>query len=215
MRPRRFLILPLTLLLVAAGCREAKVSSYRIPKEAEPTPPPAAAAAMPPAAPAPSAPGNPMDPNAMMASTPVATAQGAGLAWTGPSGWSEKPASGMRKGTFTIAGEGGLSAELAITAFPGDVGGTVANVNRWRGQIQLPAAAAAEIEAGLIHLDTNGLHIDVVELVSKPDGSGTRVLGAMVPHDGSTWFFKLTGPDALVLKEKPAFFEFLKTIKAR
>jgi cysteinyl-tRNA synthetase len=38
-------------------------------------------------------------------------------------------------------------AEVAVTVFPGTVGGLTANVNRWRGQIGLPPASEADIQA--------------------------------------------------------------------
>jgi hypothetical protein len=47
-------------------------------------------------------------------------------------------------------------------------------------------------------------------------GSGAnaqRILGAMIPYSGATWFVKLIGPDALVAKEKAAFMAFIDTIK--
>ena len=148
-----------------------------------------------------------------MANTPVATAAGPGLAWTAPSHWVSKGAGGMRKGTYTLPGDGGASAELAITAFPGDVGGDVANVNRWRGQIQLQPQAPDEVLRSIQRIEANGLKIGYVDMVNSAGSTPTRVLGAMVPFEGSTWFFKVTGPDALVAKEKAAFVEFLKTIK--
>jgi hypothetical protein len=40
------------------------------------------------------------------------------------------------------------------------------------------------------------------------------MLGAIVPVGDATWFFKLSGPAALLEREKPAFLEFLKTVKA-
>jgi len=148
-----------------------------------------------------------------MANTPVATAAGTGLAWTVPAHWPSKGASGMRKGTITIPGEGGASAELAITAFPGDVGGDVANVNRWRGQIQLAPSPPDEVLRSIQRIEANGLKIGVVEMANSAGATPTRVLGAMVPFEGSTWFFKVTGPDALVAKEKDAFLAYLRTIK--
>jgi hypothetical protein len=39
------------------------------------------------------------------------------------------------------------------------------------------------------------------------------VLGALVPHAGATWFFKLDGPDAVVAREKSAFIAFLQTLR--
>ena len=189
----------LSLTAVLAGCRKDEITTYRIPKEAAPAQPPATAPAVTPPA------------GGGMASTPVATATGAALAWTAPAAWTAKPASGMRKGSYAIKGPGG-EAELAITAFPGDVGGDLANVNRWRGQLQLPPIAQAEFESATRHLDRNGLHITVVDLVGT-GGSAQRILGAMVPHAGATWFFKLMGPDALVAQERAAFLAFVDTIK--
>ena len=212
-------VLVLPLLLTACG--EKQITSYKVPKEKEPTPAMPAdhqhagvkAGAAAPASNAPAANSAPQQSGGnTMANTPVATASGAALTWKGPSHWEEKPAGGMRKGTFTLKGEGGAAAELAITAFPGDVGGEVANVNRWRGQINLPAQSPEEVARSLQRIDQHGLKISVVEMAGT-GANATRVLGAMVPHGGSTWFFKLSGPDALVAKEKTAFMDFLKTIK--
>jgi hypothetical protein len=100
-------------------------------------------------------------------------------------------------------------AELAVTAFPGDVGGEAANVNRWRGQIQLPPLGEAEVAANITRLEANGLNIAVVDLA----GGSTRMLGAIVPFGGATWFFKLLGPDAVVAGERPLFLEFLSTLR--
>jgi hypothetical protein len=118
----------------------------------------------------------------------------------------------MRKGSYTVSGEGG-EADLGITAFPGDVGGDLANLNRWRGQIQLPPVTQAEFEAAVQRIEPNGLRMTVVDLVGT-GSNAQRILGAMIPYSGATWFVKLIGPDALVAKEKAAFMEFLNTIKA-
>lgn len=198
----------LPLLLVA--CRDEQIVTYRVPKEKEVASAPAAN---------PHAAGVPMTPppapasGGGMANTPVATAAGAGLAWTVPGHWQSKPASAMRKATFVVTGEGGVTAELAVTAFPGDVGGEAANINRWRNQIQLPPLSEAEAIKSIQRLDANGLRIGVVELANESGGKATRVLGGLVPFEGSTWFFKLTGPDALVAREKAAFLQFMQGVR--
>lgn len=149
-----------------------------------------------------------------MASTPVATASGPALTWTAPASWKTKPGSAMRKGSYTVTSEGVAGeADLAITAFPGDVGGDLANLNRWRGQLQLPPVGQGEFEAAVQRLERNGLKIIVADIAGTGAGA-QRILGAMVPHAGSTWFFKLMGPDALVAREKAAFVAFLDTVKA-
>lgn len=212
MRTRLPTLALLSALCVAgSGCRDREVTSYRVPKEKDA---PAAASAPPvpanpvasgPAAPTPAA---PAAGPATMANTAVPTAAG-DLGWTAPAHWQSKPASAMRKATYAIPVEGGTAGELAITAFPGDVGGETANINRWRGQIQLPPASAADL-AGVTRFEANGLKFAVVDY----DNGQQRLLGAIVPVKGSTWFFKLTGPAAPMAKEKDAFLGFLKTVKA-
>lgn len=194
----------LLLVLAGTGCQKDEITTYRVAKE----PTPAA-----PASPAPAA--NPAGGGATgsgaMASTPVTTASGNALTWTAPAGWSAKPAGSMRKGSYAVKGEG-AEADMAITAFPGDVGGDLANLNRWRGQIGLPAVDQAEFDRSTRHLDRNGLHMTVVDIVGT-GANAQRILGAMVPHQGATWFFKLSGPDALVARERTAFLALLDTIK--
>src|SRR2546425_682214 len=129
----------LSVTLLFAACRRGEVTTYRIPKEKDAAMPAAIADNPAPAAPAAA---NPAGGN--MAATPVATAGGTGLTWTAPASWQAKAASAMRKGSYAVPGDGGATADLSITAFPGDVGGEAANVNRWRGQVSLPPLADAE-----------------------------------------------------------------------
>lgn len=214
--------LVVSFLLVAAGCKDRDIAAYRIPKEPVPAPPAAKLAAPssealpdghPPigtgAAPAPeAAAGAPM----AGATLPEGSvAQNHALAWTAPAHWQERAPGSIRKGSYTVAGDAG-TGDLSITAFPGDTGGLHANVNRWRGQIGLAPVGNAEVEAALEHVDANGLHIDFVDLAGP---QGVRLLGAIVPLERETWFFKLTGPDAVLAKERPAFRDFLTTIKTR
>jgi len=197
----RLLPLAAIALLGLTSCRDSKITTYRVPKEKTPAMPAAPAAAA-------NAPG------ATMANTAVTTANGPGLTWSAPAHWTAKAASAMRKGSYAITADSGETADLSITAFPGDVGGDLANVNRWRGQIQLPPLAAAELSGATAHLDVNGLHLTTVDFTGGPTAKPQRVLGAIIPVGNATWFFKLTGPAALVAREQAAFASFLQTIRA-
>jgi len=194
---RRFLP-ALACALLLAACRDTKAISYRVPHEADPEP------VTPVAVPAAAA-------GSAMASTPVAITSGMALAWTAPAQWQSKAATAMRKATYTMAG-GGAEVELAITSFPGDVGGELANVNRWRGQVGLGNLTQAELAGATQHFDANGLHLTVVDYTGQ-GAAAQRLLGAIVPVGAETWFFKLSGPAALVGRERDAFMEFLKTIR--
>lgn len=213
-RRTALLLVPLFL----AGCGDSEIVAYRVPKSAAaPAPSPAsetAAVENPHAAPMTAAPNTPppMGGGAVPNAT-FATAEGPSLTWTPLAGWQPKTGSATRKGSYAIAGEGGATADLAITAFPGDVGGEVANVNRWRGQVQLAPLSDSDAAAALARLDVNGLKIAILDVASAEGADRVRMIGAMIPFGGSTWFFKLLGPDALVAAQKPAFLEFLKTVK--
>ncbi len=197
-------------LLALGACRDAKVTAYETPKEAAA---PAPKAQSPHAGMAGAMPSAPVSGDAAMASQAVPTASGPALTWTAPANWQSRQGSSMRKATFAVVGEGGATADLAVTAFPGDVGGDAANVNRWRGQVGLAPVAEADALASIERLEVNGLKVGIVDIVDPAAKSGVHMLGAMVPFEGATWFFKLLGPDPLVASQKAAFVEFVKTLK--
>ncbi len=127
----------------------------------------------------------------------------------------------MRLGSFALRGDGG-DADISVIAFPGEAGGQLANINRWRGQLGLDPLAEGDLAGATTALDgAGGLHFTIVDLAGHTAGaeSGsvgvapTRMLGAILSFGGQTYFFKITGPDALVAREKPAFLAFLNTVR--
>jgi hypothetical protein len=215
-------VLTLIVLMTALlGCRKPAVESYRVPKEpvaqTSAAPNDATHAGIGKASAGSTAPASsgPASAGGAMANTAVPTASGADLVWSAPANWKVKPASSMRKGSFALTAPGVEGeADLSITAFPGAVGGDLANVNRWRSQINLAPVSAADFASSSQKLERNGLKMTAVDLTGKNEkGAPTRVLGAMIPHGGSTWFVKLSGPEAIVAREKDAFMKFLETLK--
>ncbi len=63
-------------------------------------------------------------------------AQGAPLQYTLPPGWQEKPLSPMRLASFKATSPDGKETDVSVVSLPGIAGGDLANVNRWRGQVQ-------------------------------------------------------------------------------
>jgi len=141
--------------------------------------------------------------------TAAAPAGDGSVTWDLPAGWAPVRGSSARYATIAVTGADGSKGELAVTHFPGDVGGDLANVNRWRGQIGLPsiddkalASVVSEITAGL----------KTIKLMDAT-GPQNRCAAAWTAHGGETWFFKFTGPDALVGAEKAKFTVFLESIR--
>ncbi|MCG3147661.1 MAG: hypothetical protein PCFJNLEI_01101 [Verrucomicrobiae bacterium] len=131
--------------------------------------------------------------------------------WEVPAGWQPGKPSSMRRATYIVKGADDKTAELAVTVFPGDVGGLVANVNRWRGQLGLPPATPEEIAKFTTELTVAGAPSTLVEFTNPQTGQRMAVVTA--PHAGSSWFYKLTGPAAVVEATKADLVKFVQSTK--
>jgi hypothetical protein len=185
--------------LLVAGCDKAEPISYQIPKESREASPPIPVAAEKQA----EAPGGM---NVMAGMQEAADAAG-DLTYTVPQNWTELPASGIRKANFRIEDQNG-TAELTVTVFPGDVGGRLANVNRWREQIGLDPAAPEDLSTLSEPYAISRHRGEIVKL----EGGMNSILGGLLPFHGNTWFFKLQGSSTTVLNAEPQFKEFLDSV---
>lgn len=126
--------------------------------------------------------------------------------WTVPQGWQQLQAGQMQVAKFAVPEQNGAKAEVAVSIFPSDTGGTLANVNRWLGQIgQQPVdeARLGEFVKPLEGAPEGSLLIDL-------PGEPKRIVGAIVPRDGRYWFYKMMGDAAAVTAAKDAFVSFSK-----
>jgi hypothetical protein len=132
--------------------------------------------------------------------------------WTIPDHWQEQPATAMRLGSFLITGQGGGKADVSVTMFPGDAGGTLANINRWRTQqLNLPAVQEADLAKLMSPLELPTGAALLTDMTT--DNKQTRLVAAIVPREGNTWFFKMMGDEAVVGAEKASLIEFVRSMK--
>jgi hypothetical protein len=135
--------------------------------------------------------------------------------WKLPAGWEERPAGGMRAARFAVTG---TNAEADVSIFPfKDYGGGASDVvNLWRGQLQLEPTDDASISNSLERIEVGGGPGGLIETASKEavfeNGARARFLAAMVRHDNTSWFIRISGEDAFVRAQKPAFVEFLRSL---
>jgi len=127
--------------------------------------------------------------------------------WTVPGQWKELPAGQMQFAKFAVPQRGSAKAEVSVSIFPNDTGGTLANVNRWRNQIGLPEVQAGELTPMVSPLDPSQPGTILVDMTNN----NKRMLGAIVPRAGSYWFYKLMGDTEAVAPEKEAFVAFAKS----
>jgi hypothetical protein len=115
----------------------------------------------------------------------------------------------MQMAKFSAASEAG-KAEIAVSALPGDAGGKLPNINRWRGQIGLPPLGEAELSQCLVPLEVPGADTYAVDLAAE--STKRRLVAAGVSRAGRTWFYKLMGDEGAVAREKEAFLKFVQTV---
>jgi hypothetical protein len=175
----------LLLPLLLAGCREPQITYYTVPKER-------------PAADRPA--GRP---------TPE-------IEWQLPEGWTRVEGR-VGVATFAIFGEGGRQAQVNITPLPPMQGREALIINMWRSQVGLGEIPEAEAAGQLTDVPVGsetGRMFEVANAGSGGEGP-QRIVTAMVHRAEASWFYKLSGDDALVQAEKPRFLEFLQSIRIK
>jgi hypothetical protein len=130
------------------------------------------------------------------------------LKWKTPDGWSEVPPSSMRYASFNAGGNND-KIDISIVTFSGEGGTDADNVNRWRQQIGLPPMTPSAIATQVAPLQTSEGNFSSVDI----PGANARTLAAWTRRDGHVWFFKATGPNAAVEKEKQNFVKFVQSVR--
>lgn len=146
---------------------------------------------------------------------PIEAAQGGPLQYTLPANWQEKPLSPMRLASLKATAPNGKETDVSIVSLPGIAGGDLANVNRWRGQVQLGPIDEDTLAKSAEHVTANGHEYLIVNMVSDVpiDGEKRRILAAILDENDRAWFIKMTGEDAAVASQKDAFIDFLRRLK--
>lgn len=201
--------------LAVAGCGRPDVAHYRVPKEAaQPAPStmgsmgggmgagPMMGGGMPPAG------GGAGGGGGMPApSLPEGTAK---LAWKLPARWTQEVGGGgMRYATLKAPVQG--KVDVSVTVLPGDAGGELANVNRWRGQIGLPPIDDAALAKARSAVQTPAGAFNLYDFASE--GQGKRLVAGLGLVDGNSWFVKMTGEAAPVAAARPDFLEIVRSLR--
>jgi hypothetical protein len=191
--------------LALSGCNRDQVQVQDVPKESDPPAAPLADAA--------GAPSQPSDPHAGMdAAGSAAQPQ---IKWTLPGGWQDKPLTEFRIASFDAKGADGKVADVSVIPMP-TTGREVDLVNMWRQQLQLPAVTDADADKQAQAVAIGSEQGKMFEFASdQPMAASTqkaRMLVAMLVHNDTSFFFKITGEDSAVTGQKPAFLDFLKSV---
>jgi hypothetical protein len=144
-----------------------------------------------------------------MAAMPPQDAGAPQIKWNTPEGWTEVPPSSMRYASFTASDADSGKIDISVVTFGGDGGSDADNVNRWRGQIGLVPVDEKTVNSQIAPLKT----ADTTFATTDITGAKARTIAAWTRRDGRAWFFKATGPNAAVEKEKPNFVKFIESVR--
>ena len=144
-----------------------------------------------------------------MAAMPPQDAGAPQIKWKTPEGWMEVPPSAMRYASFSATDGNGGKIDISIATFAGDGGSDADNVNRWRQQIGLPPVDGTTVTSQVTPMKTADTTFSATDIA----GATARTVAAWTRRDGRVWFFKATGPNAAVEKEKPNFVKFIESVR--
>lgn len=146
----------------------------------------------------------------VMAQAPEAPPPELEFKYKAPASWKEIPPNQFSELAFEVV-DGKQRAAITVSQLARDGGGLLANVNRWRGQIGL-----RPIDNALLDKDAQDLAVGkdkgkLVDLQGDPPDA-RRIVGVVLPRGDRTYFFKMTGPSALVGNQRQAFDAFMKSV---
>ena len=125
-----------------------------------------------------------------------------------PTGWSERPASGIRVASYAIDGS---SLDLYWVVLSN--GNVPANVNRWRGQLGLSPRSADAIRREVHLFDLSGREACWLTL-ENPD-SGAGFFGAIVDCEPEYWYFVARGPMDEIQAHQSELLTFIHSFRCK
>jgi|SRR5436190_5768985 len=166
---------------------------------------------------------------ALMAVTTLqSSATAPGLTFTPPAAWQPRPAaSTMRVAEFVVPKAAGDTedAELVVYFFGGSGGSVDANIDRWVGQVQQPAAAPATPRRET--LTVHGLNVTTVDVAGtyiaevRPGAAerhnkpGFRLRAAVIETARGPYYIKMTGPAKTMAAADADFKAFVASLTYR
>ncbi len=191
------IVLVTVFIWVLPGCsQDEEISRYEVPREQ-------AAESLP----------STSTPKPQTPTSNSGTTGDADLTYQTPDGWVPGVVSGMRKAAFRVE-EGDRKVEITAVDLAAGAGSLLPNVNRWRGQIQLEALTAEQLQKSARSVPVGSVTGQFVELLG-PETAEPRqaILGVIAVHGPKAWFFKLWGDSDLALREKKHFQDFVKSVQ--
>ena len=137
------------------------------------------------------------------------------VSYQAPKEWGESAPNDISVANFSVKGAEGKSANISIAPLPPLANREAEVVNMWRSQMGLPEVSAAEATALLKDVDVAGGKGKIFELSTSGNSADgpQRIVTVMMHQSDTSWFYKISGDDAIVTAQKENFLSFIKTVK--
>jgi hypothetical protein len=131
------------------------------------------------------------------------------MAWQLPKGWTEMRAGGMRLATLKPPVTGKI--DVSVIMLPGQAGGELGNVNRWRGQIGMPPVDEVSRAQMRKEVKSKAGTVSLYEFANEGPNKQRMIAGLLFANDRS-WFVKMVGDNAPVEASRADFVQLLETL---
>ncbi len=123
-----------------------------------------------------------------------------------PEHWRLAASAGPEKQRYLIRDQNG-TATVTLTVLAGDGGGLLANVNRWRKQLNLDPATEDQLKTLVpaVSFGESSARLMEANGTDFRDGTPALTLGLVAGDATLTWFYKLMGDPEIVRREREAF----------
>ena len=132
------------------------------------------------------------------------------LTWDLPKNWVPSSGHSMRLASFDVPFSNGVG-DLSIVSLSGSSGGLLANVNRWRGQVDLNPIS----ESDILTVSTVGeSKMGAFRIFRMINDSNTQsaIIAAVLPTGEKTFFIKLTASKDGIIELQTVFEKFCSSI---
>lgn len=184
----------LLLFSVAFGCEDESVSTYVAPIESEPQ----------------------VQLTTTEAGAPAAPPSRDAATWQAPDGWDADPDPAPPIDHAFDIRDTDPPLRVTVSRLAGTGGGTLANINRWRGQVGLdPVASLDETGMSAVEIGQDAAALLDIAGPADGDGSAVRILAVIYPRQDAneTIFYKLTGPADALDAHLDTFVRFVQSTR--
>jgi len=133
------------------------------------------------------------------------------ITWSEPKGWTFTAGTGMRLVSFSLPAQDNkaeLAGDGSIVVLGPGAGSLAANINRWRGQIELKSLSPMKIKKEKQIIKSKLGEISYYFLTNQKNNKA--VLGAVLSDDKKTLFIKVMGPMSTLERHQTRFKAFIK-----